>query len=252
MLSAGVSSGFLLSDGLKYRKIKSHPGLEICRNNPVESEKSEDGMTVGADERQSHMEEFDMDPAFLERDRLRRAGLPVKIAETERLVIRETISSDIPVLYEIWSQDGMVRGSVPVLNTLEEETEFMEAYIRHVYLFYDFGLWTVLERKSGQVIGQAGLFVSELLDDAVELGYLIRQSYREKGYAQECGSAILVYAGEVLDMEEIHVLIERTNGASFHVAQKLGFAPYMREQVYEEKIEKDAGGFLIHWHKMLT
>jgi len=209
-------------------------------------------MTEGADVRQLDIEEFDMDPAFLERDRLRKSGIPVEIARTERLVIRETISADIPALYEIWKQDGMVRGTVPVLNTLEEETEFMEAYIRHAYLFYDFGLWTVLERESGQVIGQAGLFVSELLDDAVELGYLIGQPYRGKGYAQECGRAILAYAGDVLDLEELHVLIEKTNDASLHVAQKLGFVPCIQEQVHEGKLANESDNLLLHWHKMLT
>ena len=86
---------------------------------------SENTMTAGADGRQSDMEEFDIDPAFLERDRLRKSGIPVKIAKTERLLIRETIPSDIQDLYEIWKQGGMVRGTVPVLNTLDEETEFI-------------------------------------------------------------------------------------------------------------------------------
>ena len=193
-----------------------------------------------------------LDPAFLERDRLRKSGIPVKIAKTERLLIRETIPSDIPDLYEIWKQGGMVRGTVPVLNTLDEETEFMEAYIRHAYLFYDFGLWTVIEKQSGQIIGQAGLFVSELLDDAVELGYLIGQSYRGKGYAQECGRAILAYAEEVLDLEELHVLIERTNDKSLHVAQKLGFEPYRQDQIHEGETAEDTEASLVHWHKMLT
>ena len=193
-----------------------------------------------------------LDPAFLERDRLRKSGIPVKIAETERLLLRETIPSDIPNLYEIWKQGGMVRGTVPVLNTLDEETEFMEAYIRHAYLFYDFGLWTVIEKQSGQIIGQAGLFVSELLDDAVELGYLIGQSYRGKGYAQECGRAILAYAEEVLDLEELHVLIERTNDTSLHVAQKLGFGPYGQDQIHGAETAEDTETSLVHWHKMLT
>ena len=193
-----------------------------------------------------------LDPAFLERDRLRKSGIPVKIAETERLLIRETIPSDIPDLYEIWKQGGMVRRTVPVLNTLDEETEFMEAYIRHAYLFYDFGLWTVIEKQSGQIIGQAGLFVSELLDDAVELGYLIGQSYRGKGYAQECGRAILAYAEEVLDLEELHVLIERTNDTSLHVAQKLGFGPYRQDQIHGAETAEDTETSLVHWHKMLT
>ena len=75
-------------------------------------------MTAGAGVSQLNMEEFDMDPAFLERDRLRKTGLPVKIAETERLLIRETIPVDIPALYEIWKQDGMVRGTVTFFITL--------------------------------------------------------------------------------------------------------------------------------------
>ena len=128
----------------------------------------------------------------------------------------------------------------------------MEAHIRHAYLFYDFGLWTVIEKQGGQIIGQAGLFVSELLDDAVELGYLIGQLYRGKGYAQECGRAILTYAEEVLDLEELHVLIERTNDKSLHVAQKLGFEPYRQDQIHEGETAEDTEKSLIHWHKMLT
>lgn len=196
-------------------------------------------------------EDIEIDPAFLERDRLRKEGLPVQIAVTDRLLIRETIKEDIPSLYEIWKQEGMIRGIVPVLKTLEEETEFMEAYIRHAYLFYDFGLWTVLEKESGRIIGQAGLFVSEKLEDAVELGYLIGKSDRRKGYAVECGRAILSYAEEVLDLEEVHVLIEKKNEASMGVARYLGFLPYAADvSSVEERALEGAG--LVHLHKLLT
>ncbi len=80
--------------------------------------------------------------------------------------------------------------------------------------------------------------MSELLDDAVELGYLIGQSYRGKGYAQECGRAILAYAEEVLDLEELHVLIDRTNDTSLHVAQKLGFGHMDRTRFMEQRQQK--------------
>ena len=94
--------------------------------------------------------------------------------------------------------------------------------------------------------------MSELLDDAVELGYLIGQSYRGKGYAQECGRAILAYAEEVLDLEELHVLIERTNDTSLHVAQKLGFGPYGQDQIHGAETAEDTETSLVHWYKMLT
>jgi RimJ/RimL family protein N-acetyltransferase len=167
--------------------------------------------------------EYGMDPAFLERDALRKAGKPVEIARTERLFIRESILADVPMLYKIWTQSGISDDIKPMQPSLPEEIEFMAAYIHHAYAFYDFGLWTVLEKESGQIVGRAGLFPSEILDNAVELGYLIAPEYQRKGYATECGRAILSYAVEVLDLPEVHLLTGSKNIASIKTAKSLGF-----------------------------
>ena len=170
-------------------------------------------------------EEFDMeiDPAFLERDRCRKAGKAVEIRRTERLVIRETVLEDVPELYRIWRLPGMGDYIQPMQPTLDEELEFMEGYIRHGYPFYDYGLWTVLDGQQDHVVGRAGLFPSELLDDAVELGYMIAPAYQGQGLATECGKAILAYAREVLELTDIHLLTDPENQASVRVAEKLGF-----------------------------
>lgn len=183
--------------------------------------------------------DIEIDLAFLERDACRKTGKPVEIARTEQFVIRETILEDVPELYRIWRMPGMGGYIQPMQPTLEEELEFMEAYIRHVYRFYDFGLWTVLDAQQGCVAGRAGLFPSELLEDAVELGYMIAPSYQRKGLATECGNAILAYAGEVLDLTEIHLLTDRKNRASVRVAEKLGFV--------EEGILYRHGQELLHY-----
>ena len=104
----------------------------------------------------------ELDPAFVERDHRRKEGLPVLIAKTARLVIRETVMEDVPRIFEIYNSPG-IREIVRPSRTLEEETEFMWAYISHAYAFYDFGLWSILKKESGEVIGQAGLFISKLL-----------------------------------------------------------------------------------------
>ena len=169
------------------------------------------------------LEEPDLDTAFLERDRLRKAGRPVEIARTDRLLLRETILSDVPKLYEMGGASGSKAYLRPVQPTLEKELEVMEAYIRFAYAFYDFGLWTVLERESGEIVGRAGLFLSELLPEGVELGYLIRKDRRQRGYAWECCQAILAYASKVLEMETVHVLTDRNNEPSIRLARKLGF-----------------------------
>lgn len=168
----------------------------------------------------------DLDPAFAERDRCGKAGLPVKIAETKRLLIRETVLEDVPKLYEIRQQPGMSDYVEPMQPTLQEEMEFMEAYIHHMYAFYDFGLWTVLERENGRIVGRAGLFPSKFLDEGVELGYMVAAERQRRGYALECGRAILDYASDVLDLPEVHVLIHIRNRASIRTAGRLGFTEY--------------------------
>lgn len=167
--------------------------------------------------------DMEIDPAFLERDALRKAGKPVQIVGTERLLIRETILGDVPALYEIYEQPG-IKGRVrPLQPTLREEMEFMEAYIQNAYSFYDYGLWTVLERNSGSVIGRAGLFPSEEVEHGVELGYLLAPRWQRQGLGKECGQAILRYAKDVLDMEELCLLADRENIASIKTAEALGF-----------------------------
>lgn len=184
------------------------------------------------------MEEMteELDPAFVRRDAMRKAGLPVEIAETKRLLIRETILEDVSRLYEIWQNPSVKRYVQPMQPTLDEEIVFMRAYIRHAYPFYDFGLWTLLERTSGQVIGRIGLSVSEHLEDAVELGYLIAPEHQRKGYALEAGRAVLSYAFEVLDLSEVHLLSDLENSASIKTAYALGFSECEKRYIGHRKI----------------
>lgn len=178
--------------------------------------------------------DLELDPAFAERDRQRKAGLPVEIARTKRLLIRETVMQDVPVLYDICRLLGMGNYLEPPKPTLEEELEVTEAYIRHAYAFCDFGLWTVLEQKSGRIVGRAGLFVSNLLENAVELGYMMVPDRQRMGYGVECGRAVVDYAKEMLDLTELHILTDVRNQASVRTAVKLGFAEQERIE-YERR-----------------
>ena len=167
-------------------------------------------------------EYMDLDPAFAERDRTRKAGLPVMIAETERLIIREIVPEDVPRLFEIFHQPG-VENIVQPQQTLEEELEFMLAYIAHAYSFFDYGLWTVLKKEDGEIIGEAGLFPSERAEHGVELGYVIDPAFQRQGFGTESGKAVLEYAFHTLDLEVIHLFATRENQASLRTAYALGF-----------------------------
>lgn len=168
--------------------------------------------------------DWELDPEFEKRDAFRKAGIPVEIARTDQLLIRETIDSDISELYRIGTDQAVRKYIAPMQPTLEEEIVYTKAYVRHMYAFYDFGLWTVLEKDAyGQerVIGRAGLFPSERLAGQIEMGYMIAPECQENGYGKEAAEIVLRYAFNVLDLEEVHLFAEKENKASVKLAETL-------------------------------
>lgn len=168
--------------------------------------------------------DWELDPEFEKRDALRKAGIPVEIARTDQLLIRETIDSDISELYRIGTDQAVRKYIAPMQPTLEEEIVYTKAYVRHMYAFYDFGLWTVLEKDAyGQerVIGRAGLFPSERLAGQIEMGYMIAPECQGNGYGKEAAETVLRYAFNVLDLEKVHLFVEKENKASVKLAETL-------------------------------
>ena len=168
--------------------------------------------------------DWELDPEFEKRDALRKAGIPVEIARTDQLLIRETIDSDVSELYRIGTDQAVRKYIAPMQPTLEEEIVYTKAYVRHMYAFYDFGLWTVLEKDAyGQerVIGRAGLFPSERLAGQIEMGYMIAPECQGNGYGKEAAEIVLRYAFNVLDLEEVHLFVEKENKASVKLAETL-------------------------------
>ena len=168
--------------------------------------------------------DWELDPEFEKRDALRKAGIPVEIARTDQLLIRETIDSDISELYRIGTDQAVRKSIAPMQPTLEEEIVYTKAYVKHMYAFYDFGLWTVLEKDAyGQerVVGRAGLFPSERLAGQIEMGYMIAPECQGNGYGKEAAETVLRYAFNVLDLEEVHLFAEKENKASVKLAETL-------------------------------
>ncbi|MDE7249828.1 MAG: GNAT family N-acetyltransferase, partial [Lachnospiraceae bacterium] len=91
----------------------------------------------------------------------RLAGIPWDILETERMKVRETTPRDIDEFYRIYSNPSITRYMEDLFPDRKQEIEYIKAYVKQIYEFYGFGLWTVLHKESGRVIGRAGLNVRE-------------------------------------------------------------------------------------------
>ncbi len=152
----------------------------------------------------------------------RLAGLPWEILETEHLLVRETTVEDVDCFYRIYGEPSVTDYMENLFEDRDEEIAYIREYIKTVYAFYGYGMWTVLEKESGEVIGRAGLSRREGFS-LPELGFVIGVPWQGRGYAFEVCSAILRYAGEELSMERVQVLAQPENEKSLRLCEKLGF-----------------------------
>lgn len=153
----------------------------------------------------------------------RLAGLPWEILQTERLLVRESTLEDVDEFYRIYKNPSITLYMENLYEDRDAEAAYMKAYIDQIYGFYGYGLWTVILKETGQVIGRAGLSVREGYD-LPELGFLIDVSYQKQGYGYEVCSAILKYAGEELEFDKVQALADGRNLVSIHLLEKLGFS----------------------------
>ena len=93
----------------------------------------------------------------------------------------------------------------------------LAGYIRYQYKFYQYGIWALVEKKSQNLIGKAGLTTLgdewEGYPEGLEMGYHIFAPYRGLGYGQESCRWILSYAKEQYQLP-VYAKIDRSNERS--------------------------------------
>lgn len=154
----------------------------------------------------------------------RHHGLPWTIAETERLLLRESVAEDFDELYAFYQEPGMADYMPGMERGKEEERDLFEAYIRRMYPFFSYGLWTVLEKDSGRVIGRAGLENGTYQGEPVlEVGYMLGRKYQHRGYGIEAVQAITDYGFAAVGAEAVYAFIHEENEKSLKLIQRAGF-----------------------------
>ena len=155
-------------------------------------------------------------------------GLPWDILETQRCLVRETTVDDVDSFYELYKDEEITKYMENLFEDRDEEIEYTKSYIKNVYEFYGFGMWTVLEKASGEIIGRAGVSYREGYE-LPELGFMIGKAYWRQGYAFEVCKAIADYMHENYEMEQIQIFIEPENTPSISLVKKLGAYLYKEQ-----------------------
>jgi RimJ/RimL family protein N-acetyltransferase len=143
------------------------------------------------------------------------------VIETARLILRELTRADYPALAAIL-QDPEVMYAYEGPFSDKETIDWLENQLKR-YKKYGFGLWAVVLKETGEMIGQCGLTIQDCAgEELLEVGYLFNKSFWHKGYASESAIACKEYAFRLLDENKVYSIIRDTNTASQNVARRNG------------------------------
>ena len=144
----------------------------------------------------------------------------VPVVDTERLTLRSFHDGDFET-YARWLGDEQTSryiGGKPLDRA--DAWRSLAAMCGHWHL-RGYGMWAVVERASGALVGRVGLWNPEGWP-GVEVGWLVGPEHRRKGYALEAARASVAWGFAKLEVPRILSVIHIENEPSIAVARALG------------------------------
>ncbi|HTS37784.1 MAG TPA: GNAT family N-acetyltransferase [Candidatus Solibacter sp.] len=158
----------------------------------------------------------------------------MQILETSRLALREFENSDADALALVLSDSETMRFYPAPFDKAGVEQWIVRNQRR--YAEHGYGLWAMLLKTSGEVIGDCGLTVQNIEGiDEIEIGYHVRRDLWGQGLATEAARACRDYGFARLEVDRLISLIRPENLPSRRVAEKNGMT------IWKE----------IDWHDLL-
>jgi ribosomal-protein-alanine N-acetyltransferase len=143
------------------------------------------------------------------------------VLETQRLILREMTQADFQALCKILQDDDVMYAYEGAFS-LDEVQEWLDRQIER-YKELGFGLWAVVLKETGIMIGQCGLTMQDYnCSKVMEVGYLFQKEHWHHGYANEAAIACKEYAFDKLNAKEVYSIIRDTNIPSQNVAIRNG------------------------------
>lgn len=143
---------------------------------------------------------------------------------TERLILRRFAYSDADAVFKNWASDEQVQMmySEPVYPTREAVMRLLEKYITG-YEKNDYYRWAVIEKESGECIGQIAYFLVDNRNHFAEIEYCIGAAFQRRGYATEATQAVIAYGFDRMNLHKVQICTKTINIPSKRVIEKCGF-----------------------------
>ncbi|MBI9012145.1 MAG: GNAT family N-acetyltransferase [Clostridiales bacterium] len=155
--------------------------------------------------------------------------------KTERLIIREIKEGDVSHLIEMDNNPNVMKYiTTSGFNPTSAEIELTSIHNQKKYYkkFQGFGLWMI--QTTADTIGWISLKYNSDLE-SYELGYRLKESEWNKGYATEACKGLLEYIRK-LDISQIQAVAVPANRGSIAVMKKIGMIYTKNSNIYNEDV----------------
>ena len=143
------------------------------------------------------------------------------ILETRRLRLRELAPGDLDALYRALADSDIMQHYPYTFD--EGRVRNWIARNMDRYKTDGFGLWAVILKETGELIGDCGITMQNIHGTLLpEVGYHIRSDHQRKGYASEAAAACIGWAFETCDFPAVYSYMKYTNIPSQKTAMKNG------------------------------
>ncbi len=143
------------------------------------------------------------------------------LIETERLFLREMKKDDFNALYNVLADTEIMR-YYPYTFDEEKVKSWIERNIER-YRIFGFGLWAVVLKETGEVIGDCGLTMQNIGGKfKPEIGYHIRADKQRFGYAKESAIAVRDWTFRNTTFNVIYSYMKYDNVPSIKTALSYG------------------------------
>jgi ribosomal-protein-alanine N-acetyltransferase len=158
------------------------------------------------------------------------------VLETERIMIRQMLKTDIDVVYDFNSCPDSLKYIIrDPFKTIEEAGEKLSFFLSGIE--DKSALWWVFTLKeTGENIGYGGLFDISMIHNRAEIGYGLIKKYWHKGYMSEIISEILKFGISTARFHKIYGVIVHGNQASVQLLEKNNF---VKEAHFKDHSFKD-------------
>mgnify|MGYP006374500647 FL=1 len=163
---------------------------------------------------------------------------PFPILETERLILRRVLPSDVKEMFELRSNPETMKYIPRPLLTNHEEA------LAHIQMMEDKietneGInWAITLKGDDKMLGVIGHYRIKPEHYRAEVGYMILPEYHGKGITTEAVQCVVDYGFNTMQLHSIEGVIDPENEASERVLQKCGFvkeAHFKENEFYDGK-----------------